>query len=99
MKNIYQRKIQENPDLTAFQKKVLIATLGIPSGKVKSYLWVAKKAGSAKAARAVGRVMAMNPYSPYVPCHRVISSSGKIGGYSGGLRKKRKLLKEEGVII
>ena len=99
MKNSYLKKIKENPDLTAFQKKVLLVTLGIPRGKVRSYLWVAKRVGAPKSSRAVGNVMAKNPYAPQVPCHRVIASDGSIGGYSGGLTKKRRLLKKEGARI
>ena len=99
MKNIILRKITENPTLTAFQKKVLVVTLNIPRGEVRSYNQVANEAGSPRSARAVGSVMAKNPYAPMVPCHRVISASGSIGGYSGGVAKKRRLLKKEGVKI
>ena len=98
-KILYSKRIKNNPDLTDFQKKVLLAVLEIPKGEVKSYSWVAKKAGSPKAARAVGSVMSINPYAPYVPCHRVIAACGTIGGYSGGIAKKRKILKQEGVLF
>ena len=90
-------KIKKDPSLTAFEKKVLIATLEIPRGKVKSYSWVASKAGSPGAARAAGNALGKNPYAPLVPCHRVIASDGSIGGYSGGIAKKKKLLSKEGV--
>ena len=99
MKKEILRKITENPDLTAFQKKVLRATLNIPRGEVRSYGHLAKEVGSPGAAHAVGSVMAKNPYAPQVPCHRVISSTGAIGGYSGGITKKRRLLNKEGVKI
>jgi len=98
-KKILLEKIKEDPGLTSFQKKVLKIVLNIPKGEVRSYAWVAGKAGSPKAYRAVGSAMAKNPYVPGVPCHRVISSSGSIGGYSGGIKKKKKLLEEEGVVI
>ena len=90
-------KIASNTDLTQFQKKVLIATLDIPRGQTRSYAWVARKAGSPRASRATGRALSVNPYTPQVPCHRVIASNGSIGGYSGGIAKKKKLLKKEGV--
>lgn len=69
----------------------------IPKGQVLTYGEVAKRAGSAGAARAVGTIMANN-YDKTVPCHRVIRSDGKIGNYNrGGSEVKRKLLKAEGV--
>ncbi|NQT32185.1 MAG: MGMT family protein [Candidatus Omnitrophica bacterium] len=95
----YRNKIRNNPGLTKFQKKVLLATLDIPRGEIRSYAWVAKKAASPRSARAVGQVMAINPYPPHVPCHRVIAGDGSIGGYSLGPAQKRRLLKREGVII
>ncbi len=91
--------IERDPELTDFQKRVLTVVTGIPKGEVKSYGWVAGKAGSPRAARAVGQVMSINPYAPDVPCHRVIASDGSIGGYSGGIEKKRALLKEEGISV
>jgi methylated-DNA-[protein]-cysteine S-methyltransferase len=94
--NIYRQKIDKNTSLTRFQKRVLIATMKIPRGAVRSYAWVAKKAGSPGASRAAGRALKKNPYAPHVPCHRVIASDGSIGGYSGGIEKKKKLLKKEG---
>ena len=95
--NIYRQRIDKNASLTRFQKRVLIATMKISQGAVKSYAWVAKKAGSPKAPRAAGQALKKNPYAPHVPCHRVIASDGSIGGYSGGIRKKKKLLEKEGV--
>ncbi|MFA5356929.1 MAG: methylated-DNA--[protein]-cysteine S-methyltransferase [Candidatus Omnitrophota bacterium] len=78
--------------ITPFAKKVYKAVLSIPLGEVRSYAWVAKKAGKPKAARAVGQVLNHNPWPLIIPCHRVIASGGKIGGYSRGPRKKRALL-------
>ena len=94
----YLHKIQSNTCLTTFQKKVLKVTFKIPRGQVRSYKWVSERAGS-KAYRAVGQALSKNPYAPHVPCHRVIASDGTIGGYSGGLDKKRRLLREEGIVI
>jgi len=96
-KEIYREKIKNDLNLTRFQKKVLLVTLDIPSGKVRSYAWVAKKAGSPGASRAVGQALSINSYAPDVPCHRVIASDGSLGGYSGGISKKIRLLKKEGI--
>ncbi len=70
----------------------------IPKGKVKTYKEVAKGIKMPKSARAVGNACGKNPYAPKVPCHRVIRSDGKLGGFSssGGQNHKRKLLKKEG---
>jgi methylated-DNA-[protein]-cysteine S-methyltransferase len=78
--------------LTPFVKKVYKAVLNIPLGEVRSYKWVAKKAGEPKAARAVGQILRRNPWPLIIPCHRVIASDGKLGGYSCGLKKKKYLL-------
>ena len=96
-KIIYRKKIKSNKGLTKFQKKVLLAVLNIPRGEVRSYSQIAAGAGSPKASRAVGNVLKINPYAPHVPCHRVIASNGSIGGYSGGIAEKRRLLAEEEV--
>mgnify|MGYP001343134375 FL=1 len=84
-----------------FQQKVWKYLKKIPYGSVKSYLDVAKAIGKPKAVRAVASAIAKNPYSPRVPCHRVIKSNGRIGGYSGkgGVKTKRILLKREGIIV
>ena len=70
----------------------------IPKGKVKTYKEVAIGINSSKSARAVANACGKNPYAPKVPCHRVIRSDGKLGGYSapGGIKTKKKLLKKEG---
>lgn len=82
--------------LTNFQRTVLEAIRKIPAGKTMSYGEAARMVGRPGAARAVGNVMAANPIPLVVPCHRVVASNG-LGGYSGGLEVKRKLLKLEGV--
>ncbi|MCG2676173.1 MGMT family protein [bacterium] len=81
--------------LTSFQKKVLEVVKTIPYGEKKSYKWVAERMGNPRAARAVGQALKRNPYPEIIPCHRVIRSDGKLGGYSKGTQKKRKLLKKE----
>ncbi|MEA3490081.1 MAG: MGMT family protein [Candidatus Omnitrophota bacterium] len=96
-RKIYRKKIKDGTELTSFQKKVLLAVMEIPRGEVRSYSWVARRAGSPRACRAAGQALSVNPYAPHVPCHRVISSDGSIGGYSGGSGRKRRLLAKEGV--
>lgn len=78
--------------MTPFAKKVYKAVLSIPLGQVRTYKWVARKIGCPGACRAVGQALKNNPYMLVIPCHRVIASSGKIGGYRGGVRMKKKLL-------
>ncbi|MBA7646658.1 Methylated-DNA--protein-cysteine methyltransferase [subsurface metagenome] len=83
---------------TSFQKKVLEVVKTIPYGETRTYRWVAERIGNPKAARAVGQALKRNPYPEVIPCHRVIRSDGKVGGYSKGIQKKRKLLKKEEAI-
>ena len=90
-----EKMIDRNADLTLFQKKVYKTILDIPRGETRSYKWVAGKVGNVKASRAVGNALNNNPYSPIVPCHRVICSDGTIGGYACGVKKKRLMLKRE----
>ena len=71
----------------------------IPKGKVASYADIARAIGKPKAARAVGNALNVNPYSPRVPCHRVIKSDGSIGGFAHGTKKKITMLRKEGVEI
>ncbi len=86
-----------DPEGTVFQQKVWRALSQIPFGKTVSYAAIAKKIKNSKAARAVGSANGKNPLCIIIPCHRVISSDGSIGGYAGGLTMKRRLLKLEGV--
>lgn len=77
---------------TPFQKRVWSALRRIPYGETRSYVDVARAAGSPKGARAVGMANHDNPIAIVVPCHRVIAADGSLGGYAGGLDLKRKLL-------
>ncbi len=70
----------------------------IPYGETRTYKWVAERIGKPKAARAVGQALKKNPYPEIIPCYRVICSDGKLGGYSKGIQKKKKLLKKEKAI-
>ena len=84
---------------TPFRKKVWQALQAIPYGRVRSYGWVARKIGKPGAARAVGAACGANPVPLLVPCHRVVAGDGSLGGFSGGLPNKRRLLKLEGIRV
>jgi len=80
--------------MTLFAEKVYAIIKKIPKGKVLTYKKVARLAGKPKAARAIGNILNKN-HDPKIPCHRVIRSDGKIGGYNRGAALKRKILKSE----
>jgi methylated-DNA-[protein]-cysteine S-methyltransferase len=80
-----------------FSRRVLKATSRIPFGAVSTYKEVATEAGSPRGFRAAGNALGANPIPIIVPCHRVLHSGGGLGGYTGGLDKKRVLLSLEGV--
>lgn len=82
-----------------FHAEALKAALKIPYGTLVSYRELARMAGAERAARAAGSAMAGNTIPIIVPCHRVVASGGRIGGFSSGLEWKRELLKIEGVEI
>ena len=77
---------------TTFQRKVWEITRLIPYGETRSYLWVAEQIKKPGAVRAVGQALSKNPLPIIVPCHRVVASDGKLGGYSGGLEMKKHFL-------
>ncbi len=81
---------------TEFQLKCWRALLRIPYGETKSYAQIAREVGCANGFRAVGMANHDNPIAIVVPCHRVITSDGKLGGYGGGLPVKEYLLELEG---
>jgi len=83
---------------TVFQKSVWEELLWIPAGETRSYAAIAKAIRKPKAVRAVGGACGANPIPLLIPCHRVLAANGKIGGFSGGLEWKRKLLMAEGVV-
>lgn len=84
-------------DKTEFQKSVWRVMLAIPPGRTMSYGEVAAKIRRPKAVRAVGGACGANPIPVLVPCHRILAANGKIGGFSGGLDWKHRLLTGEGV--
>ena len=75
-----------------FRQKVLEAERNIPYGETRSYGEVAKMVNNPRASRAVGSANAENPLPLYFPCHRIITSNGKLGGFGGGLNVKQYLL-------
>ena len=75
-----------------FGRRVLEATARIAYGSVSSYKHVAEEAGSARAYRAAGNALGANPLPIVVPCHRVLHAGGGLGGYAGGVERKRLLL-------
>ena len=82
---------------TSFQIKVWKEIIKIPKGKTKTYKEIAINIGHPNSARAVANACGKNPYPGTIPCHRVVRSVGKIGGYSGpgGVTQKKRLLQEE----
>ncbi len=82
-----------------FREKVYRITKRIPRGRVSTYAAVARTIGSPRAFRAVGSALNENPYAPQVPCHRVVRSDGRIGGFASGSERKTTLLKKEGVEV
>ena len=78
--------------MSAFARRVMTAAAAIPYGAVSSYAHVAALAGSPRGARAAGNALGSNPLPIVLPCHRVLRSGGDLGGYTGGLDRKRTLL-------
>jgi methylated-DNA-[protein]-cysteine S-methyltransferase len=85
-------------DKKSFNERCYAALKKVPKGKVTTYKEIAKSLHS-RAYRAVGNAMNRNPYTPEVPCHRVINSDGKVGGFASGIKSKVKMLKKEGIEI
>ena len=84
--------------MNSFQEKVYQIVRKIPKGKILTYKEVAKLAGKEKAWRLVGNILKKNK-DPKIPCHRVVRSNGRVGGYNLGTKKKISLLKKEGIKI
>ena len=91
------KKFSKKP-IISFQKRVYEVVRKIPKGKVLTYKRVAELVGRPKAYRAVGNILNKNR-NHQIPCHRVIRSDGKVGGYNSGVDKKLFLLEKEGVKI
>jgi methylated-DNA-[protein]-cysteine S-methyltransferase len=82
--------------IAGFHRRVLRATSEIPFGGVQSYAEVAADAGNPRASRAAGNALGANPIPILIPCHRVLRTGGSLGGYGGGIERKRWLLSLEG---
>ena len=83
---------------TSFQQKVWRTLRGISYGRLRSYQWVAVLVGGRQYARAVGNAVGANPVPIVIPCHRIVAQDASLGGFSGGLPTKRKLLTLEGTL-
>jgi methylated-DNA-[protein]-cysteine S-methyltransferase len=84
-----------HPEATAFQMQVWQALQRVPYGKTCTYSELAVMSGNSKAVRAVGSALHRNPLPIFIPCHRVLSTSGKIGGFAWGVDAKQLLLEIE----
>ena len=93
-KDVFTQKIDLSTG-TAFEREVWLALKEVPFGETRTYKWLADKVGKPKASRAVGRALGKNPLPIVLPCHRIIESDGSLGGYSGGVDIKRRLLEKE----
>jgi methylated-DNA-[protein]-cysteine S-methyltransferase len=82
-----------------FARRVLEATAEIAYGQLQTYKDMATAAGSVRAVRATGNALGSNPLPIVVPCHRVVRTGGKLGGYTGGPERKEFLLRLEGVLV
>ena len=83
---------------TSFQRQVWRTLQRVPYGKLRSYQWIAARVGGRHYARAVGNAVGANPLPIVVPCHRIVAHDASLGGFSGGLSIKRKLLSLEGTL-
>jgi len=81
------------------QQKIYKKLLEVPKGQITTYGELAKSVGLKNGQRAVGKIMNKNPYPVIIPCHRVVMSTGKIGGYAYGEHVKIKMLSDEGIKI
>jgi O-6-methylguanine DNA methyltransferase len=83
---------------TSFQQRVWRTLRRISYGRLRSYQWVAARVGGRQYARAVGNAVGANPMPIVIPCHRIVAQDASLGGFSGGLPTKRKLLTLEGTL-
>lgn len=83
---------------TSFQQKVWRTLRRVSFGRLRSYQWVAVRVGGRQYARAVGNAVGANPIPIVIPCHRIVAQDASLGGFSGGLPTKRKLLTIEGTL-
>ena len=81
------------------EREIYKKLLQVPKGKVTTYSELAKAVGLKNGQRAIGKIMNKNPFPVIIPCHRVILSNGKIGGYAWGEKIKTNMLSKEGIKI
>ncbi len=93
------RTLRLAPTGTEFQRSVFGTLLAVPWGESMTYGELGRRCGYARAARAVGAAVACNPLAIVIPCHRVVPTSGAVGGYAWGTWRKRWLLRHEGSIM
>lgn len=91
--------LQIQPEGTLFQKQVWEEMQKIPFGETATYADIAKRVGRPEAWRAVANACGANPIVIIIPCHRVVGSHGKLGGYSGGIERKQWLLQHEAAVL
>lgn len=94
-----EQVVRESTDITEFQRRVYLALLEVPRGETITYKQLGERIGC-RSAQAVGQALRRNPFAPDVPCHRVISSDGTLGGFHGQregemIERKRALLEME----
>lgn len=99
MNDDIRHRVQTDPNITPFQRKVYLALLEVPRGQTISYKELGERIGC-RSPQAIGQALRRNPFAPAVPCHRVISSNGSLGGFHGlregeMIERKRRLLQEE----
>lgn len=99
MNDNIRHRVQTDPNITPFQRKVYLALLEVPRGQTISYKELGERIGC-RSPQAIGQALRRNPFAPAVPCHRVISSDGSLGGFHGlregeMIERKRRLLQEE----
>lgn len=85
--------------MNELERRVYQKLLKVPKGKVTTYGDLAKAAGLENGQRLIGQIMKKNPFPVIIPCHRVVKSDGKIGGYYYGDKIKTKMLSDEGILI
>jgi len=79
------------------EKKIYRKLLQVPSGKITTYKELASSVGLQNGQRVIGQIMKKNPFPVIIPCHRVVRSDGKIGGYAFGMDVKKSMLSKEGI--
>lgn len=85
--------------MNELERQVYKKLLKVPKGKVTTYGELAKAVGLKNGQRAIGHIMNRNPFPVIIPCHRVVKSDGKIGGYFYGQEVKTKMLSDEGIVV